>query len=83
MRLNVISSGDKRRLKHRLKLKMIGLVMGVDPPDVLRTLTYRADYFGAAFSEMVHEVMRGDSPWSVGERELFAAYISKVNACKF
>jgi len=27
--------------------------------------------------------MRGPSEWSVGERELFAAYTSKLNQCVF
>jgi hypothetical protein len=28
-------------------------------------------------------VLRGPSPWSVGERELFAAFTSKLNQCVF
>jgi len=28
-------------------------------------------------------VMRGPSPWSVGERELFAAFVSRLNQCVF
>jgi len=28
-------------------------------------------------------VMRGPSPWSVGERELFAAVTSRLNQCVF
>jgi hypothetical protein len=31
----------------------------------------------------VHEALRGPSEWSVGERELFAAYTSKLNHCRF
>jgi len=27
--------------------------------------------------------MRGPSPWSVGERELFAAVTSRLNQCVF
>lgn len=30
-----------------------------------------------------HESMRGSSSWSVGDRELMAAYVSKLNECKF
>jgi hypothetical protein len=28
-------------------------------------------------------VMRGPSPWSVGERETFAAFVSRLNQCVF
>ena len=33
--------------------------------------------------QITHEAMRGPSTWSVGDRELMAAYISKVNDCPF
>ena len=32
---------------------------------------------------LTHEAMRGPSPWSVGDRELMAAFVSKVNECEF
>ena len=50
-------------------------------PDVVRTLKFREEFFGGKM--MFHEVMRGPSPWTVGERELFAAYVSKRNDCEF
>ena len=30
-----------------------------------------------------HALMRGPSEWTVGERELFAAFVSRVNQCPF
>jgi uncharacterized peroxidase-related enzyme len=33
--------------------------------------------------KFTQEAMRGDSTWSVGDRELMAAYVSKVNDCPF
>lgn len=30
-----------------------------------------------------HDLMRGDSPFSVAERELIAAYVSGLNSCQF
>lgn len=53
------------------------------PPDVVKTLLYRPEFFGRLFSRLVHQAMRGPSEWSVGERELFAAYTSKLNQCVF
>jgi uncharacterized peroxidase-related enzyme len=33
--------------------------------------------------EFTHEAMRGPSAWSVGDRELMAAFVSKMNECAF
>jgi hypothetical protein len=63
-----------------------GLIQGVSrraPPDILKTLGYRPGFFGVAYSELTHEVMRGPSPWSIAERELFAAFTSSLNQCVF
>jgi len=51
--------------------------------DVVRTLRYRTELFGQAFSAALQRVMRGPSDWSVGERELFAAFVSAKNQCPF
>jgi len=51
--------------------------------DVGRMLMYRRDLFGRPFSEALQAVMRGPSEWSVGERELFAAFVSAQNQCPF
>ena len=52
-------------------------------PGVIRTLLYRPHFFGKKMSRLTHDVMRGDSEWSVGERELFAAFVSSLNQCLF
>ena len=33
--------------------------------------------------QFTHEAMRGPSEWSIGDRELMAAYVSKLNDCAF
>jgi len=66
------------------KLKLIVMrVMSGHAPGVVRTLLYRKDFFGRTFSELTHQVMRGPSRWSVGQRELFAAFVSRLNQCVF
>jgi hypothetical protein len=54
-----------------------------EPPDVMKTILYRPAFFGLPFSVFAQDVMRGDSPWTPGERELFAAYTSSLNHCVF
>jgi len=44
---------------------------------------YRPELFGEPFSEALDVVMRGPSEWSVGERELFAAFTSLLRQCPF
>jgi hypothetical protein len=51
--------------------------------DVVRTMAYRSELFGRPFSAFLQRVMRGESEWSVGERELFAAFVSAQNQCPF
>lgn len=70
-------------LRTRLIFVLIRLVTGHRVPDVVRTLKYRPEFFGTPMSAVFQDVMRGPSAWSVGERELMAAYVSKVNACEF
>lgn len=53
------------------------------PLGVLKTLLYRPELFGRPFSNALDRVMRGESEWSVGERELFAGFTSLLNQCLF
>lgn len=67
----------------RAKLDAIRAERGMEPVDVIKTLLYRPDFFGGAMSEAFQEVMRGPSEWTAGERELFAAFVSRENYCPF
>jgi hypothetical protein len=53
------------------------------PLDVVKALAYRPEFFGGPYSEMIHELLRGESAWSIGERELFAAFTAHLNKCPF
>jgi hypothetical protein len=63
-------------------LTMMNLIVG-HAPGVVRTLRYRKEFFGHPFSELTEQVMRGASEWAVGEREMFAAFVSRLNQCVF
>jgi hypothetical protein len=81
MRLSNVERGD--RISARLFYRVIQAVSGFRAPDVMRTLRYRRQQFGGPHSAHTHAVMRGPSEWSVGERELFAAFVSRRNQCDF
>jgi hypothetical protein len=51
--------------------------------DISRALRYRPELFGAAFAQLLQDVMKGPSPWSAPERELFAAATSVLRQCPF
>ena len=61
---------------------VMNLIVG-HAPGVVRTLRYRKEFFGHPISELTQQVMRGPSEWTVGERETFAAFVSRLNQCVF
>ena len=81
MRLERVT--HRHRLKEKLILTMIRLFQGRRAPDILRTLFYRPEFLGRPISAWTQAVMRGESNWGVAERELFAAFTSKLNQCVF
>ena len=81
MRLGVLDNGHT--FGKKALFKMIRVFSGHPAPDVVKTLLYRPEFFGGHMSPVFQEVMRGPSEWSVGERELMAAFVSKTNECEF
>jgi hypothetical protein len=67
----------------RLMFAVIRLMSGHRTPDVLRTIFFRKKLFGTPFSAFVQETLRGPSAWTWGEREMFAAFVSDRNKCRF
>jgi hypothetical protein len=81
MRLKILDRGHTWPTK--LLFLIIRLVSGFRAPDVVRTLRYRPAFFGTPMSAVFQEVMRGPSEWSIGDRELMAAFVSRTNSCQF
>ncbi len=83
MRLHILEKG------HRLPQKMLLWLIPIlardpsQPPDIMRATLYRSDFFGKPFCHLFHDALRGPSSWSIAERELFGAFISQLNACRF
>ena len=81
MRLENVAHGH--RPAERIALERMREETGMFASDISRTVRYRPELFGDPFLEALEEVMRGPSDWSVGERELFAAFVSAQNQCPF
>jgi AhpD family alkylhydroperoxidase len=67
----------------KVLFRLIRLVSGQPVPDAARITFYRPDFYGTHIKKFTQEAMRGRSTWSVGDRELMAAYVSDVNDSPF
>jgi AhpD family alkylhydroperoxidase len=81
MRLRILDSGHGFGTKALFAL--IRTVSRQPVLDVVKLVKYRADFYGAPMQNVTHEAMRGPSTWSVGDRELMAAFVAKTNQCEF
>ena len=81
MRLEVLNSGYSPGTK--MLFAIIRLFTRQPVPDAARLVFYRPGFYGAQSKKFTHEAMRGPSAWSVADRELMAAYVSKVNETAF
>ncbi len=79
MRLRILERGHP--LRTRLLLGFIRLVTRQPVVDAVKVALYRPDFYGAG--PLTQEAMRGPSEWSVGDRELMAAFVSNANSCQF
>lgn len=83
--MRIRSVFDNASFATKLKTCLITLAMGgrANLPEILPLFMYRPAFFGRSFRSYVQHVLRGPSWWSVGEREVIAAYVSQANACRF
>ena len=81
MRPDILNRGYRPGTK--LLFALIRLFSGHPLPDAAKLVFYRPGFYGTRAKKFTHEAMRGPSAWSVGDRELMAAYVSKVNDSAF
>jgi AhpD family alkylhydroperoxidase len=79
MRLDILDRGH--RLRTKAVMVLIRVFSGHPVVDAVKLALYRPNFYGGG--PLTHEAMRGQSDWSVGDRELMAAYVSKINECPF
>jgi uncharacterized peroxidase-related enzyme len=79
MRLDILDRGH--RLSTKALLALIRMVSRQPVVDAVKLALYRPEFYGAG--DLTHEAMRGPSDWTVGDRELMAAFVAKVNECPF
>jgi AhpD family alkylhydroperoxidase len=79
MRLEILDRGH--RLHTKAIMALIRVFSGHPVVDAVKLALYRPDFYGGG--PLTHEAMRGESDWSIGDRELMAAYVSKANECPF
>lgn len=81
MRLRILDNGHSFGTK--ALFAFISAVSRQPVLDVVKLVSYRPDFYGKPMSKVTQEAMRGPSPWSVGERELMAAFVAKTNRSEF
>jgi uncharacterized peroxidase-related enzyme len=81
VRLDVLNRGYSPGTK--LLFALIRVFSGQPLPDAAKVVFYRPGFYSTQAKKFTHEVMRGPSPWSVADRELMAAFVSKVNESAF
>lgn len=80
MRLSILNNGHS--FIQRSVMCVIGTFTGFVPPPI-KIMSYRRGLFGLNFSQYLHRSMRGSKEWTLGEVELFAAFVSKQNNCEY
>lgn len=79
MRLEILDRGH--RLRTKALLGVIRLASRQPVVDAVKLALYRPGFYGGG--DLTHEAMRGRSAWSIGDRELMAAFVSQANECPF
>jgi AhpD family alkylhydroperoxidase len=79
MRLEILDRGH--RLHTKAIMALIRVFSRYPVVDAVKLALYRPDFYRGG--PLTHEAMRGQSDWSIGDRELMGAYVSKANECPF
>jgi AhpD family alkylhydroperoxidase len=81
MRLAILDSGQGFGTK--VLFALIRTMSRQPVLDIIKLVKYRPDFYGGPMQRVTQEAMRGPSAWSVGDRELMAAFVAKTNGCEW
>src|SRR6266568_7620365 len=79
MRLAILDHGHG--VQARAMFALIRVFSGHPVVDAVKLAFYRPSFYRGG--SLTQEAMRGPSDWSVADRELMAAFVSKVNNTEF
>ncbi len=79
MRLEILERGHG--IGTKALFGVIRLMTRQPVVDAVKLALYRKHFYGAG--PLTQEAMRGPSQWSVGDREVMAAFVSQANECPF
>jgi len=80
--MRLASLTQPMHLRQRVRYALAS-IWGRRIPGPILALSYRRNACGRHFAHCVQEALRGAREWSVGEIEIFAAFVSKLNHCEF
>jgi hypothetical protein len=69
-------------LMQKLRYFVMRAALGRVPGPIL-ALSYRRDFCGKYLARCYQQGLRQAREWSVGEIEMFAAFVSSLNRCRF
>jgi hypothetical protein len=81
MRLRILEHGH--RPFQKVLLTVVRALAGGDTPGPILVMSYRRQLFGKYLAPCFQEGMRGGKEWSLGEVEIFAAFVSQLNKCRY
>jgi len=73
---------DRLTRVQKIVLGVMKALLG-DAPGPMMIASYNKRFFGNAWAACIKNGMRGATEWSVGEVELFAAFVSRLNSCGY
>jgi len=81
MRLKILDRGSG--VLQRWQYAIVRAFLGGHVPGSVSVVSYRRNFFGKHFAGCVQEALRTRGEWTVAELEIFAAFVSRLNQCRF
>ena len=81
MRLRILENG--LRPLQKIALGFLRLLLQGEVPGPVVVVSYRRELFGKHIAPCYQQALRGATQWDVGEVELFAAFVSRLNQCDY